>query len=45
MDKPMRTKVIDYIEKAIEESKKDGEEEMSSTGAADPSGNTAQVCS
>lgn len=27
MDKPTRTKVADYIDKAIEDSKKDGEDE------------------
>jgi protein MPE1 len=32
-DKPMRTKVVDYIDKAIEDSKKDGSEENASTAA------------
>ncbi|KAG5654353.1 hypothetical protein H0H81_003811 [Sphagnurus paluster] len=36
VDKPMRTKVADYIEKAIEDSKKEGEEEIASKDA--PSG-------
>ncbi|KAF8159459.1 DWNN domain-containing protein [Crassisporium funariophilum] len=34
-DKPTRTKVADYIEKAIEESKKEGGEEPVSNGKAD----------
>jgi protein MPE1 len=34
MDKPMRTKVADYIDKTIEESKKDGDEEFASNGSA-----------
>jgi protein MPE1 len=44
MDKPMRTKVTDYVEKAVEESKKDSEEDMSSTVVADSSGSIGQVC-
>lgn len=38
MDKPMRTKVTDYIEKAIEDSKKDGEEEGNPSSTSAPSG-------
>jgi len=48
MDKPMRTKVADYIDKVIEESKKDGEEEFASNGsgsgsAAGPKSNTPDI--
>ena len=35
VDKPTRTKVADYIDKVIEQSKKDGEEGMSSGGAGE----------
>lgn len=40
VDKPMRTKVADYIDKVIEQSKKDSEEGMSSasTGAGEQVG-------
>lgn len=31
MDKPMRTKVADYIDKVIEESKKESSDEANST--------------
>lgn len=34
----MRTKVTDYIEKAIEDSKKDGEEEGNPSSTSAPSG-------
>ncbi|KAG6919517.1 hypothetical protein DXG01_005107 [Tephrocybe rancida] len=34
VDKPTRTKVTDYIEKAIEDSKKEGEEELAKDGAS-----------
>ena len=43
MDKPMRTKVADYIDKTIEESKKDGDEEFASNGNGTASAN-GQVC-
>jgi len=33
MDKPMRTKVADYIEKVIEESRKENEESSSNTAS------------
>lgn len=38
MDKPMRTKVADYIDKAIEASKKDGEDDFSSNGSTPANG-------
>jgi len=37
MDKPMRTKVGDYIDKEIEKSRQDGEEESKSNGTPEPS--------
>ncbi|KAK6992168.1 DWNN domain-containing protein [Favolaschia claudopus] len=37
VDKPMRTKVLDYIENAIEESKKDGGDEDSAAAGANTS--------
>jgi protein MPE1 len=39
VDKPMRTKVTDYIEKAIEDSKKDGEDESGSNSGTNPQAN------
>jgi protein MPE1 len=41
VDKPTRTKVADYIERAIEDSKKEGGEESSSK--AETNGNQQQV--
>ncbi|KIM65987.1 hypothetical protein SCLCIDRAFT_1211628 [Scleroderma citrinum Foug A] len=45
VDKPMRTKVADYIDKVIEQSKKDSEEGMSSasTGAGEQPADTSVV--
>ena len=43
MDKPARTSVSDYIEKAIEDSKKEGEEETTAK-SANTSSNGEQVC-
>ena len=39
MDKPMRTKVADYIDKAIEVSKKDGDDDFASNGSGSASAN------
>lgn len=43
VDKPARTSVSDYIEKAIEDSKKEGEEETTAK-SANNSSNGEQVC-
>jgi protein MPE1 len=43
MDKPMRTKVADYIDKAIEESKKDGDDDFASNGSGTAS-TSGPVC-
>lgn len=43
MDKPLRTKVTDYIEKAIEESKKEGDDDTSSNGGNGTPSNNDQV--
>ncbi|KAG6865155.1 hypothetical protein C0991_004765 [Blastosporella zonata] len=40
VDKPTRTKVVDYIEKAIEDSKKEGEEEPAKDSASNAVGQT-----
>jgi protein MPE1 len=38
MDKPMRTKVADYIDKVIETSKKDGDDDFASNGSGSANG-------
>lgn len=38
IDKPMRTKVLDYIDKAIEESKKEGDDDGVSASGSGPVG-------
>lgn len=42
MDKPTRTKVLDYIDKVIEESKKEGEEENDSATGSAPVGEVSK---